>query len=194
MGTPTSFDVPTPRLAEYTTGGFDRGRSALVEFLWIVVQSLFVRSFLPGSSHRCWLLKMFGARLGRGVVVKPGVRVKFPWRLSVGDYSWIGEDAWIDNLAPVTVGANCCLSQGAYLCTGNHDWSALTFDLRTGPISLEDGAWVAARATVGPGITVGRNAVVALGATVTEDVPAGRIAVAGMTIINRMRTVGAKST
>lgn len=160
---------PVPDLGAYVPRNFTRGRPALVELAWIVVQAIFVSSFIPGSWHRRALLKAFGAKIGAKVVLKPGIRVKFPWRLSIGDNSWIGEHAWIDNLAQVTIGSDCCVSQDAYLCTGSHDWTTPGFDLITRPITLEPGAWVAARATVGPGVTVGRGAILGLGSTATGN-------------------------
>ena len=117
------------------------------------------------------MLRLFGARIGKSVYVKPGVRVKFPWFLTVGDYCWIGEDAWIDNLAEVRIGANVCVSQGAYLCTGNHDWSTSNMKLFRRPIALEEGCWVGARATVCPGVTVGEGAVLSVGSVAVRDVP-----------------------
>ena len=158
-----------PHLADYTPGSFSRGRPAVIELAWMLVQAAFVSSWVPGSTHRRWLLRAFGARIGPGVVVKPRVRVKFPWRLEVGEHTWIGEGAWIDNLAAASIGANCCISQDAYLCTGSHDWSSPSFDLRTAAIRVDDGAWVAARATVGPGVTVGKGAVLGLGSVATND-------------------------
>ncbi|MDX2306643.1 MAG: WcaF family extracellular polysaccharide biosynthesis acetyltransferase [Hyphomicrobium sp.] len=158
------------RLDRFDNRGFDRGRGRLVEALWIGVAHPLVASSIPGSGWRRALLRMFGARIGTGVVVKPRVRVKFPWRLVVGDHSWLGENIWIDNLAEVTVGAHCCLSQDVYICTGSHDWSRETFDLVTRPVRIEDGAWVAARASVAPGVTIGAGAVVAFGMVVTRDV------------------------
>jgi putative colanic acid biosynthesis acetyltransferase WcaF len=98
--------------------------------------------------------------------------VKYPWLLGVGDHSWLGEDCWIDNLAAVRIGNNVCLSQGAYLCTGNHDWSDPVFGLIVKPINLGDGAWVGAGAIVCPGVSLGECAVVAAGSVVTRDVPA----------------------
>jgi len=115
------------------------------------------------------LLGAFGATVGKGVQIKPGVRVKFPWRLEIGDHSWIGEDVWIDNLAPVTIASNCCISQRVYLCTGSHDWSRPTFDLIVRPIHIKQAAWIAACSTVGPGVTVGEGAVLALGSVATHD-------------------------
>lgn len=166
-------DRSVPDLGAYRLpSDFARGRPALVELLWIIAQALFVSSPLPGSWHRRVLLGLFGADIGQRVVLKPGIRVKFPWRLTIGDNSWIGEQAWIDNLAPVAIGSNCCVSQGAYLCTGSHDWTAPGFTLITRPITLEPGAWVAAKAVVGPGVTIGRGAVLGLGSVATRDLDA----------------------
>lgn len=151
------------RLDAYTTGGFDRGAPRWKEALWLAISGLLVASWLPGSGWRKRLLRAFGATIGRDVAIKPGVRIKFPWRLSVGDYSWIGEDVWIDNLAQVSIGAHACVSQGAYLCTGSHDWSRDSFDLITRPISLGDQSWVGAHANLAPGTTLGKGAVLGMG-------------------------------
>jgi putative colanic acid biosynthesis acetyltransferase WcaF len=110
-----------------------------------------------------------------GVVLKPGVRVKYPWRLSIGKHSWVGEDVWIDNLVEVRIGANACVSQRAYLCTGNHDWSDQSFGLRVLPIVLEDGSWVGAGALVCPGVRIGHCGVAAAGSVVTKSIPAFEI-------------------
>ena len=135
------------------------------------------------------LLRLFGARIGPGAVIKPGVKVKLPWRLVVGAYAWIGEDVWIDNLAEVCIGANASVSQGAYLCTGNHDWSSPTFDLRIAPIAIGDGAWVAARGVVGPGVTLGRNAILALGTVATVDIAEATILAACSHTLERRRMI-----
>jgi putative colanic acid biosynthesis acetyltransferase WcaF len=160
--------APTVRLDHFSACEFDRGRSRIVEVLWLVCSGL-VRSGLPGSLLRVIILRAFGARIATGVVIKPHVRVKFPWRLSIGAHSWIGEDVWIDNLAQVSIGAHCCISQASYLCTGSHDWSKPTFDLVVKPIVIEDAAWICARATVGPGVRIGEGAVLALGSVATRD-------------------------
>lgn len=160
------------RLDLYDNQSFSRGRSLPFEMLWLAAQSLFVRSQIPGSAHRRWLLRMFGAQIGKGVVIKPGVRVKLPWHLTIGDHSWIGEDVWIDNLTTVVIGSHCCISQGAYLCTGNHDWSTAAFDLRAEPIRVSDMAWIAGRAVVAPGVTLGEGSVLALGSVATRNVEA----------------------
>lgn len=136
----------------------------------MVTSAVLVRSAIPGSRHRVLALRAFGARIEDGVVIKPHVRVKFPWRLSIGAHSWIGEEVWIDNVADVSIGAHCCVSQGAYLCTGSHDWRSETFDLITESIEICDGAWICARVSIAPGVTIGAGAVVGLGSIITRDV------------------------
>lgn len=150
-------------LNRFENKDFQRGASRGAETLWLAVSGLLVASWLPGSGWRVLLLRAFGATIGDGVVVKPGVRVKFPWRLVVGDHCWIGERAWIDNLAEIRLDDHVCISQGAYLCTGSHDWSADTFDLIVKPIHLESHVWIGAAANLAPGTVVEEGAVVAMG-------------------------------
>jgi putative colanic acid biosynthesis acetyltransferase WcaF len=163
------------RLDLYTTDGFVRGRPAWLESIWLLIQPLLLSSSLPGTRLRIVLLRLFGARIGHGVTIKPRVRVKFPWRLEVGNHCWIGEDVWLDNLAEIRIGSHCCLSQGAYLCTGSHDWSNPTFNLVTKPIVLGNEVWLGARSIVGPGVTVGDGAVLALGSVATRDLAAWQV-------------------
>lgn len=146
------------------------------QILWFCLGSpLLALRWLPGSAWRVLLLRFFGATIGAGCRLKPGLRVKFPWRLVVGQACWLAEDAWIDNLALVQLGDRVCLSQGAYLCTGNHDFRSPGFALRLGPITIGSDAWIAARAVLAPGSQIGEGAVVALGAVVSGSVPAGAI-------------------
>lgn len=163
------------QLATYDNRPFDRGASRLKEAMWIVAGVPVLGSWIPGSAWRASLLRLFGARIGIGPVIKPGVRVTFPWRLEVGDHVWIGERVWIDNLDFVRVGSNSCLSQGAYLCTGSHDWSADTFDLRTAPITLAERVWICAFARLAPGTQAGAGAVVSLGAIASGELTAETI-------------------
>ena len=157
------------RLDTFSTGDFERGRSAMTESIWQVTSFLLVASFWPGSRWRVSLLRLFGATIAQGVNIKPFVKIKFPWRLTVGAHSWIGEGVWIDNLAPVTISDNACVSQGAYLCTGSHDWTKESFDLITKPISIGSGAWVGAMARVAPGVTIGKGAILTMGSVATGD-------------------------
>ncbi|MBC7632275.1 MAG: putative colanic acid biosynthesis acetyltransferase [Flavobacterium sp.] len=127
---------------------------------------------------RIAILRAFGAKIGEGVNLRHGVRVHWPWKLTVGDHSWIGEQAWILNLEPVTIGSNVCISQGVLLCTGSHDHRSPTFEFDNAPILIEDGAWVAARATVLRGSVIGRDSVVGATALVSGLVARGTIVVA----------------
>lgn len=163
---------PRMRLDLFANADFDRGAPRWKELAWMAVQALLFASWLPGSGWRRQLLRAFGARIGKGVVIKPRVRVKFPWRLYVGDHSWIGESVWIDNLSDVTVGTHCCLSQGAYLCTGSHDWTDPRFKLVTAPIELGHGCWLGAKASLAPGTQVGPGAVVTIGSVANGRLPA----------------------
>ncbi|WP_263971691.1 putative colanic acid biosynthesis acetyltransferase [Leptolyngbya ohadii] len=152
------------QLDRYTVGSYTIGAPYWKQLLWYFVGSPLVQSYwLPMSALKVWILRRFGAQIGQGVRIKPGVRVKFPWRLTIGDSVWLGEDAWIDNLATVTIENHVCLSQGVYLCTGNHDWSHPHFELKIAPIHIEEGSWIAAKAVIGPGVTIGKGAVLVLG-------------------------------
>jgi putative colanic acid biosynthesis acetyltransferase WcaF len=158
------------RLDGYTVGSYSPGVSYWQQLLWYFMGSPLVQSYwLPVSALKVWTLRRFGAKIGEGVRIKPGVRVKFPWRLTVGDFVWIGEDAWIDNLASVTLASHVCISQGVYLCTGNHDWSHPNFQLKVGEIHIQDGSWIAAKAVIGPGVTVGKGAVLTLGGVAAKS-------------------------
>lgn len=150
-----------------------RGAPFPVEAAWYFIGLPLLRcSLITSSAFRRWLLRLFGAKIGRRVHIKPGLRVKFPWYLEVGDYTWLGEDLWIDNLAQVTIAPHCCLSQGAYLCTGNHDWSSTNMRLFRRPIRCERGSWVGARCVVCPGVTLGPGAIAAAGSVIVRDIPA----------------------
>ncbi len=157
-------------LNTYTAGHYHPGAPVLKQILWLFIGDFLCRTHLiPLSTFKVLVLRLFGAEIGRGVVIKPGVKVKFPWRLKVGDHVWIGENAWIDNVAPVTIKNHVCISQDVYLCTGNHDWRDPSFALLTGEIHLEESSWIAARAVVGPKVKVGRGAVLGLGSVASQS-------------------------
>ncbi|MEB3421669.1 WcaF family extracellular polysaccharide biosynthesis acetyltransferase [Salipiger marinus] len=163
---------PAQRLDLFKNSNFERGASKLTELIWMMVQAWFFGSWLPGSGWRVRLLRAFGATIGQGVVIKPHVTVKFPWRLKIGSHVWIGERVWIDNLAQVTLCDHACISQGAYLCTGSHDWSAQAFTLVTKPIFVGKGAWVGARSSLAPGAVLGDGAILAMGSLGRGRIPA----------------------
>ena len=145
---------------------------------WMLASSLVISQWWCPPTVRVKLLRLFGATIGTGVVIKHRVRIHWPWKLTVGDDSWIGENAYLLNLEPVTIGHDVCISQEAMLCTGSHDHRSPTFEFDNAPIVIEDGAWIAARATVLRGCTVGTRAIVGAGALVTEDVAADAIVLA----------------
>lgn len=157
------------QLRNFDSKSFSRGRSVFIEAVWLMFSALLVASWIPGSFHRLLILRAFGAQIGKRVTIKPGVRIKFPWRLEVGDDSWLGEDVWIDNLAPVQIGSDCCVSQDAYICTGSHDWSSPNFDLIVKPVRIGNCAWLAAQSTVSGGVTIGEGAVLSLRSLITSD-------------------------
>lgn len=159
------------QLDTFNNTSFDRGRPAWMEGLWLLVQWLLVHSWIPGSAHRLALLRLFGATIGSGVVIKPGLKVKFPWKLTVGNHSWLGEDLWIDNLEAVRIGNHCCISQGVYFCTGSHNWYRSDFALIVKPIVIADHVWISAKSVIGPGVTVEENCVITLASVVTGRLP-----------------------
>lgn len=165
------------RLDLYDNSDFDRGAGKLKEALWVLCKCLFFLNPFPWpSALRASLLRLFGAQLGRGVVIRSGVNITFPWRFTAGDHVWIGDEVLILSLAQVTLGSHVCISQRAFLCTGSHDWRRETFDLQTRSIVVEDHVWISAQAFIGPGTTVGSHSVIGAGAVLLTDIPSHSLA------------------
>ncbi|WP_372733650.1 WcaF family extracellular polysaccharide biosynthesis acetyltransferase [Nocardioides sp.] len=165
----------TRDLRGFTGAGYEIGRNKVVQALWMLISgTVFVRWWCP-AKLRVAILRAFGAKIGEGVLIRHRVRIHWPWKLTIGDGSWIGEGAWLLNLEPITIGANVCISQEAFLCTGSHDRHSPTFEFDNGPIVIEDGAWIAARAMILRGVTVGVAATVSAGESVATDVPPGEV-------------------
>jgi putative colanic acid biosynthesis acetyltransferase WcaF len=159
-------------LSWYDNSDFDRGAPRWKEALWIGVRCVFFQNPLPWPSRlRRALLRVFGAHVGRGVTIKAGVNVSFPWRLRVGDHVWIGEEVNILSLAIVLIESNVCVSQQVFLCTGSHDYRRDNFPLIVRPITIRTGSWIAARSFVGPGVEVGAGSVVGAASAVLASVP-----------------------
>lgn len=168
---PVAADEMTVDLSSYRNPLWhDKGRGIAVRALWHFVNSLFFENSLnPSSGLKIALLKLFGAKVGNGVIIKPGVNIKHPWFLTLGDSTWIGERAWLDNtFAPITIGSHVCVSQGVYLCTGNHDWTDPAFGLLERPLTIESGAWIGAGAKVLPGAYVASHTVISGGAVLSK--------------------------
>jgi len=167
---------PTVDLSRYSPGHFDRGAGVLKEALWIVVSLVLFRlcpfSF---SALKCFILRAFGAQVGKNVTIKPQVKITFPWKLTVGDHVWLGEECWLLNLERITIGSHVCISQRAFLCTGSHDYKRASFNLITKQITVENGAWLGAGGWVGPGVTVGSHAVLTAGSVAAKNLEANGI-------------------
>ena len=163
-------------LAAFRTTGYVKGRSLSWQVAWVVTSRVVFQAWWLPPRFRPAILRAFGATIGDGVLIRERVRVHWPWKLSVGANSWIGEGAWLLNLEPITIGHDVCVSQEALLCTGSHDRRDPAFCYDNAPIVIEDGAWVAARAVVLRGVLVGAEAVVPAGCTVASAVSAGSVA------------------
>jgi putative colanic acid biosynthesis acetyltransferase WcaF len=164
------------RLDLYNQDWYSRGRSNFIVLLWWFVQgTLFRFSLHQMYGWRRLLLRLFGAKIGHQVRIRPTAAFTYPWKVSIDDYSWIGAGVEFYSLDTITVGKHCVISQNSYLCTGSHDLTDIQFGLVTKPIEIKDGAWIASDVFVYPGVTLGEMAVVAARSTVTKDVPADEI-------------------
>jgi putative colanic acid biosynthesis acetyltransferase WcaF len=159
-------------LSIYNNTWYHPGKKVLCVLWYFVNVVFFVSHIIPLSGLKVWLLKLFGAKVGHGVMIKPGVNIKYPWKLEIGNHVWIGENVWIDNLANVTIGNNVCISQGAMLLCGNHNYKKPTFDLIVSEIHLHEGAWVGAKAVVCPGVTLNSHAILSVGSVANKDLDA----------------------
>lgn len=149
----------------------------------MLVSGLVVTRWWCPPAIRVAILRGFGAEIGSGVLIRHRVRVHWPWKLSIGRDSWIGEDSWLLNLEKLTIGSDVCVSQGVLLCTGSHQRRSPTFEFDNAPIIIEDGAWIAARAVVLRGVTIGADSVIGATALVTTDVAAGSALVAPRAVV-----------
>jgi putative colanic acid biosynthesis acetyltransferase WcaF len=179
-GAPSATPVALVRhdLRAFTGSGYDRGRNAAWQIAWQLASGLIVMRWWCPPAVRASILRMFGATIGTGVVIRHRVRIHWPWKLSIGDGSWIGEGAWLLNLEPITIGNDVCISQEVLLCTGSHDRRSPTFEYDNAPIEVDDGAWIAARATVLRGSRIGADSVIGATALITGDVAAGETVLA----------------
>ncbi len=156
-------------LSKYSNEWYKPG-SIIKRVLWYITNIIFFKSSIPYPYKiKTALLRIFGAKVGNSVIIKPNVNIKYPWFLKIGNNVWIGEGVWIDNLTMVEIGNNVCVSQGAYLLTGNHDFKKETFDLIVRPITIEDGCWVGAKAIVCPGVKMKSHSVLTVGSVLTKD-------------------------
>lgn len=179
MTTASTTDEPVKPLCDlsaFRNPEYEPGRGFIVRTMWFYCSLLvFESGWFPVSGLKAKILRLFGAKIGRDVVFKPHVRIKYPWRLSIGDHCWIGQDVWIDNIEDVSIGSHVCVSQGSYFCTGSHDHRSPYFALLAKPIVVEDGAWVGARSLLLGGVVLHANSIAAAGSVVVKSVPPARI-------------------
>ncbi|MEC4819911.1 MAG: hormogonium polysaccharide biosynthesis acetyltransferase HpsU [Scytonema sp. PMC 1069.18] len=165
-------DKPFVDLRTYDQSWFDRGRAGWYILLWWFVQAIaFPLSPHPFNELRCTLLRLFGARIGKGVLIRPTARFTYPWKITIGDYSWIGDDVILYSLEHIYIGEHCVISQKSYLCTGTHDIQDPSFGLKTASITIGNGVWIAADCFIGAGVTIGSNAVIGARSSVFKDIP-----------------------
>lgn len=155
------------------TNPIDIGAGRLKVILWYFINVLFFKNgWNPSGSLKRFLLKIFGCKMGKGVVIKPGVNIKYPWKLSIGNNVWIGENVWIDNIAEVKIESNVCLSQGCLLLCGNHNYKSIHFQTIARPITLEEGAWIGAKSLVTGGVTVHTHAILSVMSVASQSLEA----------------------
>jgi putative colanic acid biosynthesis acetyltransferase WcaF len=150
--------------------------SYLKQLLWFFCSLLFVRNpLIPFSGFRKIVLILFGAKIGKSPRIRPGVIIKFPWKLNMGDNVWLGENCWIDNMEQVIIGSNSCISQGAFICTGNHNFKSPDFELMAKSVVLAEGVWIGARSVVCPGVQAAEQSVLTAGSVITTDMESNTV-------------------
>lgn len=158
------------RLDSFQNAWYQPGKSFAMRILWYYVNLIFLNSgWLPSSAIKVRILRLFGAKIGKGVIMKPYVNIKYPWHLHIGNHCWIGENVWIDNLTSVHIGDHVCISQGAMLLTGNHNYKDPAFGLITGVITLEDGVWIGAQSCVCPGVRCHEQSILSVHSVATSN-------------------------
>lgn len=164
-------------LRKYNPSQHNLGRSKWIVILWWFLQGiLFPLSLHNFNGFRVWLLRLFGAKIGRGVVIRPSARFIYPWKVAIDDFSWIGDDVVFYSVDKIKIGCHCVISQKSYLCTGSHDIKDSAFGLIAAPISIGNGVWVASDCFIAPGIAIGANTVIGARSSVFHHISEGKVA------------------
>ncbi|MBC7425286.1 MAG: colanic acid biosynthesis acetyltransferase WcaF [Bacteroidia bacterium] len=156
-------------LSKFNNDHYKVGAGMLKQICWYVVSIMFFKTGFPFYPPKCYLLKLFGAKVGKNLSIKPHVTIKYPWKLTIGNNVWIGEQVWIDNLEMVTFRDNVCVSQGSLILCGNHNYKSPTFDLLTGPVTLNEGCWIGARCIITAGVEMGSHSVLLSGSVASKN-------------------------
>jgi putative colanic acid biosynthesis acetyltransferase WcaF len=181
MDVVTDENTQIRSLSAFSGVGYDKQRSMLWQAIWFATMNLVFSRWWCPARWRPLILRAFGAQIGRDVLIRHRVRVLWPWKLTIGNDSWIGEGAWLLNLEPIAIGSDVCLSQEVFLCTGSHDRTSPSFEFDNAPVTVEDQVWIGTQALILRGVHVGHGVVVGARATVTKDIPAQGFVKAGET-------------
>ena len=181
-------NMPFQDLSRFRLPAQFRGKPAFVVQIWWLVEAvLFHTSPQALYGWRRFLLRLFGANIGRNVLVRPSATITYPWKVSIGDYSWIGDEVVLYSLSEITLGSHVVISQRSYLCAATHDYSQPTFDMQAGPIQVRDQAWIAADVFIAPGVTIDTGCLVGARSSVLHDLPSGMICYGNPAIPIRQR-------
>ena len=164
------------KLSEFKLPKGFRGKNAVIVQLWWLIQSTLFRlspQFMYG--WRRFLLRLFGAKIGKSVIIRPTVKITYPWKVKIGDYSWIGDDVNLYSLGEIEIRKNVVISQKSYLCTGSHDYSKINFPIYAKKITIEDECWIATDVYIAPGITIRKGAIVGARSSVFKDLKGSKI-------------------
>lgn len=165
-------------LSKFSVPSEFRGRSRIaVQTWWLIQSTLFHGSPQLAYGFRRWLLRLFGAKVGAGAIIRPSATITYPWKVTIGEHAWVGDHAILYSLGPIDIGDHAVISQGVHLCAGDHDYTRSDFPIRGRAIRIGDEAWVAADVFVAPGVAVGRGAVIGARSSVFQDMPEGMVCV-----------------
>jgi putative colanic acid biosynthesis acetyltransferase WcaF len=181
---------PQVDLSRFNNAHFPKGAGPVIRLLWYVVNALFfLNPLFPFRSVKPILLRLFGASVGKDVVIHPGVNIKFPWKLTIGNHCWIGQRAWLDNIDQLILEDHVVISQGAMIVLGSHDYKHVHYPTLSAPVRLERGSWVGAGAIVTLGVTLKQHSVLAAGSVATKDLEAYTVYQGNPAVAIRERTI-----
>lgn len=175
----------------YETPKDFRGKSKFIVQIWWIAQTIFF-NYSPQVLYgwRRFLLRLFGAKIGKKVIIRPSVKITYPWKLEIGDYSWIGDNVELYTLGKILIGKNVVVSQKSYLCTGYHDYQKIKFPIYSDKIEIEDECWLATDVYISPGVRIGKGTVIGARSSVFKNIPGGKICVGSpVKIINERLTI-----
>ena len=153
-----------------------RGRSkVIVQLWWIVEKTLFAWSPQFFYGWRRFLLRLFGAKIGKNVLIRPSAKFTYPWKISIGDYTWIGEDCILYSLGNITIGKHVAVAHGVYFNTGLHDYTKESFNIDYQEVIIEDEAWITNDVYIAPGVRIGKGCVIGARSNVFKNMPEGFI-------------------